>query len=304
MSARSPALHRFHPISIQLGDEDQMLERTRRRIADLEPGEIAVFPELLAWSPEASGRTFVWLVHLAQAHGVSIITTLNLPPELAEDLPGRDPEARYNALCIFCRTGDVHVPQAKLTPQSFETSTSLGDAGIGVSPYRRLNRVRLDVGDDHLIDTRFLICSDLWTLTRLTPRQLGCDLLVVPANFARGAETHAAQALDEARAAGAAKATLLVNAFHLPKSTGRPPLAVEIDEMVEAEPVKKAKRTKVAERWPDAAAMRDHFRVLQEDARDFAAMVESKAREGRIGVPRSLAEAPLELGEYPVTVVL
>ena len=41
--------------------------------------------------------------------------------------------------------------------------------GIGVSPYHRLNRVRLDLGES-VIEARFVVCSDLWALTRLPPK--------------------------------------------------------------------------------------------------------------------------------------
>ncbi len=218
-----PGLHRFRPLAIPLGDEEAMLERAVERLHELEEGDIAVLPELVCWTEDRSELAYATFVGVAQEHGLGIVTTLNLPSELTEDLPGKAPDERYNALVLITRFGHVHVPQAKLTPHPFETDRTMGGPSIGVAPYRRVNRVRLDLGDE-LIEARFLICSDLWMLRRLPAKALACDLLVVPANFARGAEAYARDLLARARAAGVARATLHVNAFQEPGDE-REPLA-------------------------------------------------------------------------------
>src|SRR5205814_7668736 len=116
----------------------------------------------------------------------------NLGGELVPDLPGADPALRYNAVAVFTRHGDVHVPQAKITPQSFEMDAAFDGPGIAVSGYGRLNIVELDV-DDELVRARFLVCSDVALLGRFTPRELASDLLIVMGNFAVGAEKHASR---------------------------------------------------------------------------------------------------------------
>lgn len=292
-----PALARFRPIALKLGDEEAVLEHAVERLHELEPGDIAVLPEFVSWSEEYSETALAALHEVAREHGLGVITTLNLGPELVEDLPGRDPEARYNAVVVLTPHGELHVPQAKVTPQSFETSRALGGPSIGVSPYRRINRVRLDVGEG-LLDVRFLVCSDLWALTRLPASSLRCDLLVVPANFARGAEAHARRLLAMARAHGLARATLLCNAFHEPRDPKHAALALAVEELLHDGA---AETSEIADR----AALADAFRSYDEArARNFVEMANLPEREERIAVPRALSDAPLEAGEYPVTIVL
>ncbi len=285
-------LSRFRPISLQLGDEQELLERSAERLHGLSVGEVAVLPEYLAWTADRSEIALANLLGIAKAHHINVIATLNLRPELTEDLPGRDEQAHYNALVVVTRHGDIHVPQAKVTPQAFEMATGLQGPGIGVSPYRRINRVRFDIGTE-VIEVRFFICSDLWALTRMTQQSVS-DLWIVPGNFAFGAERYATRLLAMARGRGWTKASLMANAYHQPKRADHRPLAVAIEELVEGEGE------------PGSEEMlRDAFRVYADEQADsFVSMVNLKEREGRIAVPRSLAEAPIAEGEYPVTIVL
>ena len=291
-------LQRFHPLSLQLGEELAQLDRAHTQLAGCAAGSIVVLPELLAWTRGKSAAAYAALASMARARQLTIVTSLNLGNELAEDLLGRDPHESYNALTIFTRFGAVHVPQAKMTPQGFERSHSLAGAGIGVAAYDRLNRVDLDVGDE-LLRVCFFLCSDLWLLTQLDPPEVACDLMIVLGTFARGSEIEAARVLAQARRAGAAKATVLVNAYQwLPDDT-MPPLAVAVAELFDdgsAEPLAQ---------WPDRAALTDSFRLLaDEEETSFVAMVEAPARQGKIAVPRSCAGAPATLGSYPVTIVV
>ncbi len=275
-----------------------MLERALAALEEVEPGETAFLPEYVAWTPRGSGRAFARLVAFAQERNINIVTTLNVAPDLHEDLPGRDPEARYNALVIFTRHGIVHVPQAKVTPQSFEMDARADGPGIGVRPYDRLTRVRLD-WQDTIIDARFIICSDLATFVDLTPSQLACDLIVVLGNFAYGAERVASRLLVDAIETGAARATFHVNAFHAPTAPAQQPLALKVEEVLDA-----TRRTKPTPTWPSPRRVRNGFYVYDDDdARDFASMC-NLPRRGRIAVPRSRWKAPLTLCDYPVTVSL
>jgi hypothetical protein len=287
----------FHLIALQLGAEEEMLDRALEALDEVEEGETAFLPAYLAWTPRGSGRAFARLIALAQERNINIITTLNVGPDLHEDLPGRDPEARYNALCIFTRHGVVHVPQAKVTPQSFEMDEEPDGPEIGVAPYERINRVRLD-WQDALIDTRFVICSDLAAFQQLSPRDLRCDLLVVLGNFAYGAEKAASRLLGYAIATGAASTTFHVNAFHVPRP-GKPALALKVEEVMDA-----TKRIKPRASWPNPRGVRSAFHVYDDaEAHDFASMC-NLPRRGRIAVPQSRWKAPITAGEYPITVSL
>lgn len=288
----------FHLIALQLGSEEQMLERALRALDEVNEGETAFLPEYLGWTPRGSGRAFARLVALAQERNINVITTLNVGRDLHEDLPGRDPEARYNALVIFTRHGIVHVPQAKITPQSFEMDDRPDGPGIGVAPYERLNRVQLD-WQDTLVDTRFVICSDLMAFAALSPAALRCDLLVVLGNFAYGAERAASRLLSRALAEGVARTALHVNAFHVPRDPAQQPLAFRVEQVLDATRRVRAKKT-----WQSPRAIRNAFHVYDDDdARDFVSMCHLP-RGGRIAVPRSRWNVAVEPGEYPVTVSL
>jgi hypothetical protein len=289
----------FHLIAIQRGSEEQMLERAVGALDQLGAGETAFLSEYLAWTPRGSGRAFARLIAYAQKRDINIITTLNLGRDLHEDLPGRDPEARYNALVIFTRHGIVHVPQAKVTPQSYEMDVEPEGAGIGVTPYERINRVRLD-WQEAVIEARFIICSDLMSFVELSPAQLRCDLLVLLGNFAYGAEQAASRLLEHALSAGVATTALHVNAFHIPTQEGRQPLALRVEDVLDA-----TERVQPAEEWPSPRSLRNAFYIYEDDeARDFASMCNLAGRRGRIAVPRSRWHADLSAGHYPITVTL
>jgi hypothetical protein len=287
----------FNVIALQLGDEPEMLDHAVEALEEVEPGETVFLPEYLAWTAQGSGRAFARLIALAQAQNINIITTLNLGGDLLEDLPGADQTRRYNAVVIFTRHGVAHVPQAKISPQTFEMDDALDGPGIVVSPYTRLNRVQLDV-DEALVDTRFLVCSDLFAFNRFSPRELACDLLVVMGNFAYGAEAVAQKLLTEALGAGVAETAVLVNAYHAPSKPRRQPLAIKVEEVLDA-----ARNVKPKASWPKPRSVRNGF-FLYKKARDFVSMCKLRGRKGRIAVPETLWETPIALADYPVTVVL
>lgn len=288
----------FHLIALQLGTEAQMLERALAALEEVDEGETAFLPEYLAWTPRGSGRAFARLVALAQERNINIVTSLNVGPDLHEDLPGREPLSRYNALVIFTRHGDVHVPQAKVTPQSFEMDGAADGPGIGVAPYDRINRVRLD-WQDSLVEVRFVICSDVAAFLQFSPAELKCDLLVVLGNFAYGAERVASRLLGQAIEGGVASTTFHVNAFHTPSAAGRKPLALKVEEVLDA-----TTRAQPGDEWPNARSLRSGFHVYDDAAaHDFVSMC-NLPRRGRVAIARSRWKPALTLGEYPVTVSL
>jgi hypothetical protein len=288
----------FHLIGLQLGDEPEMLDRAIEALEEVEPGETAFLPEYLAWTAQGSGRAFAKLIGLAQRQDINIVTTLNLGGDLLEDLPGHDRGRRYNALTIFTRHGVAHVPQAKLSPQAFEMNDELDGPGIAVSPYTRINRVQLDV-DEELVDARFLICSDLFVFNRFSPAELACDLLVVLGNFAHGAEAVARKLLGHALKAGVAETAVLVNAYDEPSKPRRQPLAIRVEDVLDA-----TGAVKPASKWAHPRAIRNGFFLYRSGARDFVAMAKMRGRQGRIAVPEWLWNTPATIAEYPVTVVL
>ena len=283
----------FHLLAVQLGSEEAMWDRAVEALEPVGAGETAFLPEYLAWTPSGSGRAFARLVALAQARDINIVTTLNVAPDLHEDLPGRDPELRYNAVVIFTRHGIVHVPQAKVSPQAFEM-----EGGIGVAPYQRINRVRLDWQED-LIEARFIICSDLMAFVELSPVELRCDLLVVLGNFAYGAEKVASRLLGRALQAGVASSAFLVNAFQVPRVDGQRPLALKVEEVLDA-----TEAVDAGDAWPNPRVIRSGFHVYADDeAHDFVSVCQLP-RRGRIAIPRSRWLPGTIAGDYPVTVSL
>ena len=287
----------FHLLPLQLGTEEELLDQAVELLEEVEPGETAFLPEYLAWTARGSGKAFARLISLAQAHNINVVTTLNLGGELIHDLPGHDALERYNALTIFTRHGVAHVPQAKITPHSFEMDRRLGGPGIEVAPYSRLNRIRIDV-DDELLDFRFLIGSDVAAFGQVGPEALDCDVLVVLANFAFGAEKAAGRLLGQALEAGATRTAIHVNAYQAARGKKRP-LAKKVEEVLDA-----TRRTKPRAHWPKPRSIRSAFWVYEDDrVRSFASMCEMPARRGRIAVPASRWPAKFVLGEYPVTVV-
>jgi hypothetical protein len=288
----------FHLIGLELGSEEQLLERALAAVDELEPGETAFLPEALAWTFGGAARAFVELVGAAQRRGVNVVTSLNLPGELAPDLPGADPVERHHAIVVFTRHGVVHAPQAKLAPQSFESDARLEGLALAETPYDRWNLVTLDL-DEQLVSARFLTCADLFVLSRFTPAEIACDLLVVLGNFPFGAERAARRMLGQALACGAARTALLVNGFHAPE-LGRSPLALRCEEVLDS-----TREEDTAEAaWSSPRALRSALWVYPDDlGTDYPALALAPSRRGRIPVPRSRYEAPVSLGSYPVTIV-
>lgn len=291
---RCRVLTDFHLIAVELGTEEQMLARAVDSLEQVGAGETAFLQEALGWTPLGSGRAFARLIALAQARDINIVTSLNIGPDLHEDLPGRDDELRYHAVAIFTRHGVVHVPQAKVTPHSFESA----DEDSGVTAYERINRVRLD-WQDELIETRFVLGSDLSLLMSLSPAQLRCDLLVVLGCLPYGAEKTASRLLERALQAGVARTVFFVNGFQATTPERPQPLALKVEDVLDATQLVTADET-----WGNRRALRSAFHVYpDEDVADFVSLC-ALPRRGRIPVPRSRWELEVATGEYPITVSL
>jgi hypothetical protein len=289
--------HDFHLLALPLLDEPAILEHALEALSEVEEGETAFLSEALAWTPLGSGVAYARLLGCARKQHINIVTTLNLGCDLTEDLPGRLPEGRYHALTIFTRHGAVHVPQAKIAPHSFETDEDPLGPGMGVLPYGRLNRVRLDI-DEQLLDVRFLIGTDLLALTRSSPAELRCDLLVAPGNLPREAEQAATRLLERALESRAALTALQVNGYQPPRR-GKRAIALKVERVLDGKKTGNPRKT-----WKHPRTIRSAFHLYEgEAAPDFSALARLPAN-GRIAVERGAWERPTQLGEYPVTVVM
>ncbi len=166
------------------GEENQLKEIFDQFDQSM-PGETLLFPEFAAYTKEGSQNAFQILSQIALTKKISIITTLN---HHGVDLPGADLKTNYNVLFIFSRNGEIHSPQAKITPQSFEMKhLDPHSPKINVAPYSRLNRVTLrQNGKSYKV--YFFICSDLYTLKLFDGHTLESDAILCPANFGNGAE--------------------------------------------------------------------------------------------------------------------
>jgi hypothetical protein len=270
----------FHLIGLELGSEQQTLERALVALDAVDAGETVFFSEYLAWTARGSGRAFATLIAQAQQRNINIVTTLNLGPDLHPDLPGSDTSARYNGLTIFTRFGFAHVPQAKLSPHSFEA---------GIDPYRRINRVRLD-WQEELLDVRFIIDSDLMLFAHLAPRDIRCDLLVVLARLPSGSEKTAARLLGRALSAGVARTALLVN----PQGS----------HTVKTEDVIDATSDARVDDWPSPRAIRAAFHLYEPELVPDHAALSALPRRARIPVMRPAWKTQITHGAYPVTISL
>ena len=294
----------FHLVALPVGPEDVILAAALEATTQVEPGETIFFSETLAETASASGVAYVRMVRVARERDINIVATLNLGGELAEDLPGHVAGARYHALVIFTRHGHVHVPQAKIHPDAAERTTSFDpEETLPISAYGRTNLVRLDM-DEQLIEVRFLIGADVSVLTEHTPRALACDVLVAQARLPRGAEAKLLATLTDARTAGVASTTLAINGHGT--GTRGEVLCVKLEEPADA-----GKPIKAKARW--TSPLRLSRRLYRHAAprkkpssahAELARVARDPKRAGRIPVLKLARATKVELGTYPVTIVL
>jgi len=209
----------------QLGSEAAVREEILQTCDRAQAGEILIFPEYAAYTAEEAERTLDALIKKAQDRRLTIVTTLNLDGAL---LPHSKPDHRYNALTLITPRGELHVPAAKVTPQSFEmVQYSERFPKINVTPYDFIRRVTLSQGDE----TRtcvFSICSDLYPLLFGGPAftDLQADIGIFPGNFGRGAELAARRVIGRLRTAGVFTETIFANPAQLTKKPGQLPVVL------------------------------------------------------------------------------
>jgi len=190
-------------------EEDQLYEIVDK-IKSSNRGDILIFPEYGAYTPEGSQKAFTELSNISSHNGISIITTLNLP---SPDLPKADPNVNYNTLFIFSRKGKVYSPQAKITPQSFEMRhLDKSFPKMNVAPYSYLNEATLRLNGKNFT-VFFFICSDLYVLPLFDYQGLKSDVICCPANFGNGAEESAGEVIEYSVNSGLFKQGFYCNTY-------------------------------------------------------------------------------------------
>lgn len=289
---------RIEPCSLALGREGAMLDEALQRAAQFPPETVLVFPEYLALTAEGAEQVLSKLRTSARHRHQAYITTLPWP---GDRLPGGDPGVRYNTAVIVTALGEVEAIGGKVSPQSFETGPAGGRmAGPGVAPYDGLWRVPVVAGT-----TRFTVvmtvCSDALYLATGTEGlgPLAADLLLVPANFGRGAEEGARAVGRLALQAGWFREAVFVNPGQ-PVRPGRLPLTRSMaDHWVGAGDGEFLAPERV---WEGRMRIvRDHLVLVPDHAvSDFVTMANwTDTPEGRIMMPASRASMVPSLRDWP-----
>ncbi len=282
----------FHLVSLEIASDKEQLDAAMVALDEVDRGETIVFPEGIAATAEGAIEAWKALCRRARERSCNIVTSLNLGPELAEDLPGRDTLERYQALVIFTRFGDVHVPQAKLITDRFQHDPKVAE--FAVASYTRNNLVRLD-WDDRVLTARFFLSADLATVARFSPAELECDLFIVLGRFASGAELAAERIIRRALTEGAARSSFLVNAF----DAGLKPTAAKVEEVFDG-----VHFGAIKAEWASPRAMRGAFVVYDDPKVKAWKDLSRLSIKRRIPVSRHAWERPVELGQYPVTIMM
>ncbi|KMP11553.1 hypothetical protein UR09_01260 [Candidatus Nitromaritima sp. SCGC AAA799-A02] len=246
---------RIFPKTFGMAREERQLQEILSEISAAEKGDVLLFPEYGAYTIEGSQTAYAQLSRAASSQGKTIITSLNLP---SDDLPNANPTVNYNTLFIFSRNGQIYSPQAKITPQSFETR-HLDETfpKMNVTPYSFLNRITLrQNGED--FSAYFFICSDLYALQLFDWDELESDAILCPANFGNGAEGSAEDVIDYTVKSGLFKQGFLCNTYQ-DEGKGRPPLTRRVEKVFkvgeEKAPYRKQEMNKIVARssvvYPD-----------------------------------------------------
>ena len=112
-------------------------------------------------------------------------------------------------------------------------------------------------------------------------------------------EEHASALIGRALAAGVAETAIHINAYHNPRRSGRLPLALKVEEVLDA-----TGRVRRLKKWRSRKALESAFHVYRDaSVHDFLEMAASSPH-GRIAIPRSRWRARVTASDYPITIVL
>jgi hypothetical protein len=279
-----------------MSGEENQLKEILDQIDSTIPGETLLFPEFGAYTKEGSQKACRVLTQRAFEKKITIITTLNHP---GKDLPEARSKINYNTLFIFSRTGKIHSPQAKITPQSFEMNhLDAHSPKINVAPYSRLNKVTLRQ-NGKMYKVIFFICSDLYVLKLFDRSALEDDAILCPANFGNGAEGSAANLIHYTVKTKIFKQGFLCNTYQKVKNGLVPLTKKKLQSFYgNPEPVS-YKKTELIQKVNVSCAV-----YPDDQYRNFQSMLKL-TQNGTFTVPRSRSQdngLKVEVGEYKTVV--
>jgi hypothetical protein len=189
-----------------------------------------------------------------------------------------------------------------MLPDAVEQRVGIEEDSLPVVPYRRSNLVRLDI-DEQLIEVRFLIGGDAAVLTDHPPRALACDVLIAPTHLPVGAEQKLRTSLGDAREAGVASTSLVINGYGA-RADGAP-ICVKMEDAAD-----NGRAIAAKPRWPSAAKLQRRLYRYTGNRRSTSVLDEldrlsrDPKRKDRIPVLRAPRSPKIELGQYPVIIAM
>lgn len=288
--------HPWYILSYPMGSEASVLEESLKEIEQLPEGGIAVLPEYIAYTVENSMTALEAIKEVCVRKKVSVITTLNIIPT---DLPHAISSMNYNTLVIVTKEGEVHTPQAKVTPQSFErVQYDPKFPAMNVGDYDYFNRVQLEI-DGKIESAFFIICSDVYGLMAGVEdvSQLKADYCIVPGNFGNGAEQAVYRTLGRFREAGIFKKTIFSNPYQVLRKPTQTPLvqkATAFEQRADHDPL-----VSISD-WERIQLMKNNVAIYpDEQVPSFVHMASlTMMDEGRMTIGMSRMPITIKVGTY------
>lgn len=294
--------HPWYILSYPMGSEATVLEESLKEIEQVPEGGIAVLPEYVAYTQERSTIALEAIKEVCMRKKVSVITSLNIVPL---DLPYAVEGMNYNTLVIVTKDGEVHTPQAKVTPQSFErVQYDEKFPAMNVGDYDYFNHVQLQI--DGKIETAFfVICSDVYGLMAGIEdiSQLKADYCIVPGNFGNGAEQAVYRILGRFREADIFKKTIFSNPYQVLRKPTQTPLvqkATAFEQREENEHI-----TPISD-WDRMQLVKNNVAIYpDEQVPSFVHMANlTPMDEGRMTIGMSRMPVNIQVGKYDKVIKL
>ncbi|MBN6185474.1 hypothetical protein JQN58_00565 [Aneurinibacillus sp. BA2021] len=294
--------NRWKIASYPMASEQKVLDHVAQQLKEAAPQSIVVLPEYVAYTEENAAKALEVLVDVCQTKRISVMTTLNLVPN---KLPHAAAGVNYNTLTIVTKEGEVHTPQAKITPQSFErVQYQPNFPKMNVGDYGFLNRVTLEI-DGEQVSAFFVICSDVYCLMAGVEQveEIKADYCIVPGNFGNGAEQAVRRTLQRFREAGIFGTTIFSNPYQNVKDESQVPLVKEAVEMIAAKP---DAPIRPLTDWERMELVKNNVAIYpDEQVPSFVHMAKlTMMDQGRMTVGMSRFPVTVQLGTYPERIVL
>ncbi|MFV8828898.1 hypothetical protein [Alkalihalobacterium sp. APHAB7] len=291
------AHHPWYVLSYAMSKESAILEDCVEQLQEIPEGGIAVLPEYVANSIENSEIAFTKLREVCIERKINVITTLNIIPN---DLPHAEAGKNYNTLTVFTKDGEVHTPQAKITPQSFERKQyDEKFPAINVGDYDYLNIVDIDINGEKK-KVLFVICSDMYTLMAgiQNIQDLKVDLCIVPGNFGNGAEKAVYRTLNAFRQAGIFETTIFANPYQKLKKPTHTPLVQQATDYTSRD---QAEETVELTDWDRIQLVKENVAIYpDEQVPSFVHMASLTTMDnGRMTIGMSRLAVDVKVDKYP-----